>query len=128
MKKCTYCKKSMDDEMNYCPNCGSPQGEKEEVKTEKVEEKSTYSSNVASDMPKSKIAAGLLGIFLGGLGIHNFYLGYTSKAVAQLLLSLVGWILCGIGPIVASTWGFVEGILILCGSITEDANGITLGD
>lgn len=29
---------------------------------------------------KSKMAAGLLGIFLGGLGIHNFYLGYTGKS------------------------------------------------
>lgn len=37
---------------------------------------------------KSKMAAGLLGIFLGGLGVHNFYLGYTGKAVAQLLISL----------------------------------------
>ena len=42
---------------------------------------------------QSKLAAGLLGIFLGGLGVHNFYLGNTGKAVAQLLLTLVGWIL-----------------------------------
>lgn len=25
---------------------------------------------------KSKMAAGLLGIFLGSFGVHNFYLGY----------------------------------------------------
>lgn len=37
---------------------------------------------------KSKIVAGLLGLFLGTLGVHNFYLGYTGKAVAQLLLTL----------------------------------------
>lgn len=36
---------------------------------------------------KSKIVAGLLGLFLGTLGVHNFYLGYTGKAVAQLLLT-----------------------------------------
>ena len=29
---------------------------------------------------KSKMAAGLLGIFLGAFGVHNFYLGYTTKA------------------------------------------------
>lgn len=63
---------------------------------------------------KSKLAAGLLGIFLGGLGVHNFYLGNTGKAVAQLLLTLVGWILLGLGPIAAAIWGFVEGIIILC--------------
>ena len=38
---------------------------------------------------KSKMAAGLLGIFLGSLGIHNFYLGYTGKAVAQLLITIL---------------------------------------
>ena len=30
------------------------------------------------------MTAGLLGIFLGGLGIHNFYLGYTGKAMLKL--------------------------------------------
>jgi len=126
MKKCSHCKKSIEDDQNYCPNCGAPQNE-DTVKEEKVDNK-TYSSTSPSTQPKSKIAAGILGIFLGGFGVHNFYLGFTSKAVAQLLLTLVGWILCGIGPIVASVWGFVEGILILCGSITEDADGNTLTD
>ncbi|MBO5164498.1 MAG: TM2 domain-containing protein [Ruminococcus sp.] len=65
---------------------------------------------------KSKMAAGLLGIFLGAYGIHNFYLGYTKKAVIQLVLSLCT---CGL----AGIWGFVEGIMILCGSINTDANG-----
>lgn len=49
---------------------------------------------------KSKLAAGLLGIFLGCFGVHNFYLGNTGKAVAQLLLTVIGWILI-IGPAVA---------------------------
>lgn len=77
---------------------------------------------------KSKLAAGLLGIFLGGLGIHNFYLGYTGKGIAQILLTLVGWCLCGIGPIVAAIWGLVEGVLILTGNISEDGKGQPLMD
>ena len=52
---------------------------------------------------KSKIVAGLLGLFLGTLGVHNFYLGYTGKAVAQLLLTLIGWIIL-IGPIISGIW------------------------
>ena len=79
-----------------------------------------------------KLAAGLLGIFLGGLGVHNFYLGNTGKAVAQLLLTLVGWILLGLGPIAAAIWGFVEGIIILCSKPGspwhKDANGYELSD
>ncbi len=66
---------------------------------------------------KQKMVAGLLGIFLGGWGVHNFYLGYTKKAVIQLIVTLVT---CGLG----SLWGFIEGILILCGNtITTDAQG-----
>ncbi|MDR3070892.1 MAG: NINE protein [Propionibacteriaceae bacterium] len=75
---------------------------------------------------KSKVAAGILGILVGSLGVHNFYLGYTGKAVAQLLLTLVGWILLGLGPIAAAIWGLVEGIMILTGSIKVDAKGVPL--
>ena len=64
---------------------------------------------------KLKIVAGLLGLFLGGLGVHNFYLGYTGKAVAQLLLTLIGWIIL-IGPIISGIWALIESVLILCSS------------
>ena len=64
---------------------------------------------------KSKIVAGLLGLFLGTLGVHNFYLGYTGKAVAQLLLTLIGWIIL-IGPIISGIWALIESVLILCSS------------
>lgn len=71
---------------------------------------------VSSDA-KSKIAAGLLGIFLGGLGIHRFYLGYTTLGIVQIVVTLIT---CGVGTL----WGFIEGILILTGStITTDAQG-----
>lgn len=40
---------------------------------------------------RSKLAAGLLGIFLGYLGVHNFYLGRTGRAAAQLILSVAGF-------------------------------------
>lgn len=66
---------------------------------------------------KQKMVAGLLGIFLGGIGVHNFYLGYTKKAIIQIVVTLVT---CGLG----GWWGIIEGILILCGkTITTDAEG-----
>ena len=74
---------------------------------------------------KSKIVAGLLGIFLGCFGVHNFYLGYTGKAVAQLLLSILS---CFILAPLSAIWGLIEGVLLLVGSIPTDANGIPLGD
>lgn len=71
--------------------------------------------------PKSKMAAGLLGIFLGAWGVHNFYLGNTSRGVIQIVVTLFT---CGIGSI----WGLIEGIMILAGSINTDANGVPLKD
>ena len=65
---------------------------------------------------KSKMAAGLLGIFLGAWVVHQFSLGDTKKGIIRIVVSLVT---CGIGGI----WGFIEGIMILCGKITTDAQG-----
>lgn len=70
---------------------------------------------------KSKMAAGLLGIFLGAWGVRQFYLGDTKKGIIRIVVSLVT---CGIGGI----WGFIEGIMILCGKITTDAQGNPLAE
>lgn len=120
---CKYCGKETENEV--CEECKKAhEADTINVEATKVESNTT-SANLNG---KSKIAAGLLGIFLGYFGIHNFYLGYTGKAIAQLLLTVVGWLACGIGPAVASVWGLVEGILILTGSINTDAEGNPLKD
>jgi len=41
---------------------------------------------------KETSVAYLFAIFLGGLGIHHFYLGNTGKAVTMLILYLLGWL------------------------------------
>lgn len=83
--------------------------------------------------PKSKIAAALLAFFLGGLGVHNFYLGKTGRGGAQLGLTILGWctIVFGIGAVflfAVGIWAFVEFILILVGAGGYDrsANGVPL--
>ena len=116
----------------FCTNCGNElkEGEAKCVSCGNVIGTPTQTQNTTNNQAgmKSKLVAGLLGIFVGSLGIHNFYLGYTGKAVAQLLLTLIGWVLCGIGPVAAGLWGLIEGILILTGSINVDANGNQLGE
>jgi TM2 domain-containing membrane protein YozV len=79
------------------------------------------------------MACGLLGIFVGGLGIHNFMLGYTGKAVAQLCLYVGGWLfswlLIGIPAIMAAgIWGLIDGIMILSNKEYRDAAGNLLSD
>lgn len=92
----------------------------------------SYGRNTASPPAHTLSLSTASRSFLGGLGVHNFYLGNTGKAVAQLLLTLVGWILLGLGPIAAAIWGFVEGIIILCSKPGspwhKDANGYELSD
>ena len=72
-----------------------------------------YQQPVAPASDKNKMVAGLLGIFLGALGIHKFYLGYTKAAVIMLVVSLVGSLLFGLGPVVMGIIGLIEGISYL---------------
>src|SRR5690242_17057355 len=57
---------------------------------------------------KSKLTAGLLGIFLGSFGVGRFYLGYTGLGVAQIAAT---WLTCGIGGI----WPLIDAVMILVG-------------
>ena len=80
---------------------------------------------------KSRLAAGLLGILLGTLGVHNFYLGFTTRGVVQLLVSIIGGIFtCGMATVAIAVWGFVEGVLLLAASPSRmyDGHGVILRD
>lgn len=107
---------------SYCPNCGHPTLPGAVACTQCGV---FLTKPVQEQDQKSKLAAGLLGIFLGALGIHNFYLGNTSRALVQLLVSVLS---CGMLSWAMAIWGLVEGIMILAGSIKTDANGVPLKD
>ena len=135
---CRNCGNEMHDEAVVCVKCGVPAGKGnvycpncgKEVHPEAVICVACGVALVAPEAPvapkskKSKLAAGLLGLFLGTLGVHNFYLGYTGKAVAQLLITVLT---CGIGAIATSIWSLVESIYILIGK-TKDPQGLELSE
>lgn len=114
--------KGTSNNNGYCYNCGAEIGPNQDVCLKCGVKVKGFISNNGS---KSKMAAGLLGIFLGAFGIHNFYLGYTGKAIAQLLITCLS---CGILSFVSAIWGLIEGIMILCDKIDCDANGNRLCD
>ncbi|MET9855413.1 TM2 domain-containing protein [Streptomyces sp. NPDC006450] len=64
---------------------------------------------------KSKVTAGLLQIFLGGLGIGRFYTGHTGMAIAQLVT-------CG----GLGFWALIDGILFLVKDDRTDKQGRVL--
>ena len=72
-KFCYNCGNELDENAYICTKCG--------VKV----------NNSVDTNAKSRVCAGLLGIVLGSFGVHNFYLGYTGKAVAQLLITLLSF-------------------------------------
>ena len=115
-KFCDKCGAESHPDAVVCINCGCSFG------TPTVNNAQTQNNQPVVDQ-KSKLIAGLLGIFLGALGVHNFYLGFTKKAVTQLVITLAGSFVCGIGPVVSGVWGLVEGIQILSSNNKTDADG-----
>lgn len=79
----------------------------------------------SGDVAQKKLIAGLLAIFLGGLGVHKFYLGNTQPGVIMLAATIGGWVLGVIGsfiivgavfflvPFLVGLLGFIEGIIYL---------------
>jgi TM2 domain-containing membrane protein YozV len=64
-------------------------------------------------MPESKRStAGIFALLLGGIGVHKFYLGYTTEGILQILLTIFT---CGLGGIVP----MIEGIMYLTKSDQE---------
>ncbi len=123
---CKQCGKPIDDGQDLCEDCKNVVNENSTTSNVEPEIKETINDSTATNPEaKSKLLAGLLGIFLGTFGVHNFYLGYTGKAIAQLLISLLS---CGFLAFASSIWGLIEGILILSGNISVDGNGNKLKD
>ena len=121
---CTQCGVPKGQGTQFCSNCGTQLAPGAAV-CMACGYATAPNGNIAAPGAKSKMAAGLLGIFLGVFGVHNFYLGYTGKAIAQLLISVLS---CGFLALVSEIWGLIEGIMILSGSINTDGNGNPLGE
>ena len=135
---CKNCGNPIDENAAVCTQCGVPKGQGTQFCSNCGTQlapgaavcmacgyATAPNGNIAAPGAKSKMAAGLLGIFLGVFGVHNFYLGYTGKAIAQLLITVLS---CGFLALVSEIWGLIEGIMILSGSINTDAQGNPLGE
>ena len=111
MNYCSNCGVKLEANASFCHNCG-------------IKLAATYNTcaDTTVQKQKNKFIAGLLAIFLGTLGIHNFYLGYNKKGITQLLLFVffMGW--------VSFIWSIVDAIRIFTDKIDRDAKGVPLSD
>ncbi len=72
----------------------------------------------ASRDSKSQLVYILLGLFVGFLGVHNFYAGYTKKGVIQLLMFFPGCFLI-IPTIMVGVWVLIDVCIV-----DRDVNGV----
>jgi len=90
-KYCTSCGAILNSDAEMCPECGVKQ-----------------TAGAGGD--KEKLVAGLLAIFVGGFGVHKFYLGDTKMGVLYL---------CFFWTFIPAIIGLIEGILYLTKSDAE---------
>jgi TM2 domain-containing membrane protein YozV len=77
------------------------------------------SPGASGRQPKSRTTYIVLGVFLGAFGAHNFYAGYTGRAIGQLCLSMLTLFRLAI---VSWIWAIVE----IC-VVDKDSAGIQFG-
>ena len=96
---CTNCGKEVIEGAAFCQYCGE---KLEQAKVQEAPAQETLPAEVQTQAvvpasegisKKSRLAAMFLGIFLGRFGIHNFYLRRFGRAITQLSLYVLGWII-----------------------------------
>lgn len=103
-KFCANCGKEVNPGAAICTNCGAAVAAK---------------AAVVGGEQKSKLVAVLLAFFLGGIGIHDFYLGYNKNGIIKIILTVC----TGVG---GGIWALIDFIRLLTGSLDKDANGVEL--
>lgn len=111
---CPYCDNQIPATANNCPCCGAA------VTPQQAPQVVVMQQAAPQTPPKSRITYILLGLFLGSLGIHNFYAGRTGAGVAQLLITLlIGWTV--IPLVIVSIWVLIELI-----AVSTDGKGVRM--
>lgn len=85
-KYCHACGGQLDVRAEICPKCGVRQAQP------------------VSRSKRSRVAAVLFALLLGGLGVHKFYLGNVGLGIVYLLFC---W------TFIPAIIGFIEGLVIL---------------
>lgn len=123
--KCPQCGAPIDPGATECKFCGEklavqqatqqvqqPQPQvvyaqpQPQVVIQQAAPQQVYMTGINPSWPiKSKIAAGILGIVFGGIGVHKFYMGKIGMGILYLLFCWTG---------IPAIVGFIEGIIYLC--------------
>lgn len=118
---CPNCGAPLEEGSNVCPHCGSivgpepaqnqyqqPQYQQPQYQQPQYQQQPVYQNFGYQPLPaKSKIAAGLLHLLIGGIGVGNFYMGKIGLGIVDILFCWTG---------IPAIVNFIRGIIILCSS------------
>ena len=82
-----------------------------------TQEKILIEQRVANEKPSIAVAYILL-LFIGVLGAHRFYLGYTGSAIAMLLISITL-----VGLIITAIWAIID-LFLVPGMVRSKMDGL----
>jgi len=124
---CTNCGKNPVEGFAYCSNCGAKTtGDMTSCQNCGIAlrhySQQAYYEKADMQSDKSKLSAGLMAVFLGPLGIHDFYLGNTDKGWTKLLITVLSG---GVGSLLTGPWSIYDAYKIFSGQ-RDDADGKTL--
>jgi len=112
---CTKCGAINDEVAQYCTACQAPLAPVSGYQPMQSVNPQSMTDWKAMGADK-KIAAGIVAIVIGSLGIHKFILGYTTEGIIMLLITVLT---CGIGAMATGIIGIVEGVIYLTKSDEE---------
>ena len=102
--ECKFCGERLTSQQYQQPQYQQPQYQQPQYQ----QPQQIYMTAINPAWPvKSKIAAGILAIFFGGMGIHKFYMGKIGMGILYLCFCWTG---------IPEVVGFIEGIIYLCSS------------
>ncbi len=103
---CQNCGKEISDQATFCPSCGHP------VRPAAMTPGAAPEKKVS---PRSRLATLLFCIFLGGIGVHRFYVGKTGTGIAMIftLGGLGIWVLVDLIMIIVGEFKDIEGRHVL---------------
>ncbi|WWU64754.1 TM2 domain-containing protein [Clostridium baratii] len=125
---CVHCGTNKGKGENYCSECGTEVKNKEaevclncgcRLKNLKINIPNTLKGSNGTSKPigNSKVIAGVLAVVLGGIGIHNFYLGYKEKGFIQVAIFFIALFLYEPIILVNNIWSIVDAVNIFRGKM-----------
>lgn len=120
-KRCSRCGQPVTANFRFCQGCGAPveapahQTPNMNQAMPNMQYQNCQTQGMVNE-PKDRLVFILLGVFLGCFGAHNFYAGYTGKAVAQLLITLLSFTTLAFISVI---WAIIEVI-----TVRQDAKGV----